>query len=126
MISSLSPLCTNLNGTDSPAGAYYQSIVGTEYDWNFTTVSQPNLANRRISQPRGRVSNFPFDGRGSGLGQPHYSSVDPGSAVFVPLTRVLTTMADSRWLNSHERNVPRQAFKNGDGRLERPPGLQWR
>ncbi|KAF9523934.1 alcohol oxidase [Crepidotus variabilis] len=40
---------------NSPAGAYYQSIVGSAYDWNFTTVPQPNLANRRISQPRGRI-----------------------------------------------------------------------
>ncbi len=40
---------------DSPAGAYYASLLNTEYDWNFKSVPQPNLGNRVISQPRGKV-----------------------------------------------------------------------
>ncbi|KAJ2922756.1 hypothetical protein H1R20_g14329, partial [Candolleomyces eurysporus] len=40
---------------DSPAGAYYQSIVGSDYDWKHVTVEQPNLNNRDISWPRGKI-----------------------------------------------------------------------
>ncbi|KAJ2911986.1 hypothetical protein MD484_g8424, partial [Candolleomyces efflorescens] len=40
---------------DSPAGAYYQSIVGSDYDWKHVTENQPNLNNRDISWPRGKI-----------------------------------------------------------------------
>ncbi|KAF9522776.1 hypothetical protein CPB83DRAFT_800200 [Crepidotus variabilis] len=40
---------------NTPSGAYYQSIAGTEYDWNFRTVPQTNLGNRTISELRGKV-----------------------------------------------------------------------
>jgi len=41
--------------TDAPAGAYYTSIVGTDYDWKHKTVPQPKLNNRVIDWPRGKV-----------------------------------------------------------------------
>ncbi|KAF3934729.1 hypothetical protein ABW20_dc0106762 [Dactylellina cionopaga] len=31
------------------------STLGTVYDWNFTTIAQPNAANRKFTQPRGKV-----------------------------------------------------------------------
>jgi len=40
---------------NEPAGAYYSSIVGTEYDWQHVTVPQPHLNNRVISWPRGKI-----------------------------------------------------------------------
>ena len=40
---------------DTPSGAYYSSIVGTEYDWQHVTVPQPNLTNRVVGWPRGKV-----------------------------------------------------------------------
>jgi choline dehydrogenase len=40
---------------DTPAGAYYSSIVGTDYDWQYVTVPQPNLNNRVVGWPRGKV-----------------------------------------------------------------------
>lgn len=40
---------------DSPAGAYYASIVGSEYDWRYVTTNQPRLNNRDIYWPRGKV-----------------------------------------------------------------------
>ncbi|KAF4611184.1 hypothetical protein D9613_007289 [Agrocybe pediades] len=42
-------------GINAPAGAYYSSIVGTDYDWKYTTVPQPNLNNRTIYWPRGKI-----------------------------------------------------------------------
>ncbi|KAF9477061.1 GMC oxidoreductase [Pholiota conissans] len=52
---------TGLTGDDvassinPPDGAFYSSIVGTDYDWQHVTVSQPNLNNRVVSWPRGKV-----------------------------------------------------------------------
>ncbi|KXN90305.1 Versicolorin B synthase [Leucoagaricus sp. SymC.cos] len=40
---------------NTPSGAYYSSIVGTDYDWKYVTVPQPNLNNRVISWPRGKI-----------------------------------------------------------------------
>ncbi|KAI0339756.1 GMC oxidoreductase [Trametopsis cervina] len=40
---------------DIPANTYYQSLLGSSYDWNFNTVKQPNANNRPISWPRGKV-----------------------------------------------------------------------
>jgi len=40
---------------DPPAGAYYASLLKTEYDWDFKSVPQPTLGNRVVSQPRGKV-----------------------------------------------------------------------
>ncbi|KAH0583196.1 hypothetical protein H2248_011080 [Termitomyces sp. 'cryptogamus'] len=38
-----------------PAGTYYNSLVGTSYDWQHKTVPQPNANNRMLSWPRGKV-----------------------------------------------------------------------
>jgi choline dehydrogenase len=40
---------------DPPDGAYYSSIVGTDYNWQHVTLPQTNLNNRVISWPRGKV-----------------------------------------------------------------------
>lgn len=40
---------------DIPGNAYYSSLLGSSYDWNYMTVQQPNAANRAISWPRGKV-----------------------------------------------------------------------
>lgn len=40
---------------DTPSGAYYTSIVGSDYDWQHVTVPQPNLNNRVVGWPRGKV-----------------------------------------------------------------------
>ncbi|KAF7773694.1 CAZyme family AA3 [Agaricus bisporus var. burnettii] len=39
---------------DALSGAFYASIVGTDYDWKDTTVSQPHLNNRSNSWPHGK------------------------------------------------------------------------
>jgi choline dehydrogenase len=46
---------TTNESKDTPSGAYYTSIVGTEYDWQHVTVPQPNLTNRVMGWPRGKV-----------------------------------------------------------------------
>ncbi|PCH36474.1 GMC oxidoreductase [Wolfiporia cocos MD-104 SS10] len=40
---------------DIPSFAYYNSLIGTSYDWNYETVPQPNASNRELSWPRGKV-----------------------------------------------------------------------
>ncbi|KDR81161.1 hypothetical protein GALMADRAFT_1122939 [Galerina marginata CBS 339.88] len=40
---------------NTPAGTYYSSMVGTEYDWQHGTVPQPNLNDQTIGWPRGKV-----------------------------------------------------------------------
>ncbi|EKM50834.1 uncharacterized protein PHACADRAFT_264347 [Phanerochaete carnosa HHB-10118-sp] len=43
------------NSIDIPGNAYYSSLLGSSYDWNYQTVVQPNAANRQITWPRGKV-----------------------------------------------------------------------
>ncbi|KAG6846157.1 hypothetical protein H0H93_015682, partial [Arthromyces matolae] len=38
-----------------PSGTYYNSLVGTSYDWQHKTVPQPNANSRVLSWPRGKV-----------------------------------------------------------------------
>ncbi|EJU03853.1 GMC oxidoreductase [Dacryopinax primogenitus] len=40
---------------DVPGEAYYSSLLGTTYDWQYMTVPQPNVGNRALSWPRGRL-----------------------------------------------------------------------
>ncbi|KIY66684.1 GMC oxidoreductase [Cylindrobasidium torrendii FP15055 ss-10] len=40
---------------DTPDATYFDTLTNTEYDYNYTTVSQAGLNNRPISWPRGRV-----------------------------------------------------------------------
>ncbi|KAF9035618.1 GMC oxidoreductase-domain-containing protein [Panaeolus papilionaceus] len=43
------------DGVNAPAGAYYSSIVDTDYDWKHITVPQEKLNNRVIPWPRGKI-----------------------------------------------------------------------
>ncbi|PPQ72740.1 hypothetical protein CVT24_012634 [Panaeolus cyanescens] len=43
------------DGVNAPAGAYYSSIVDTDYDWKHFTVPQEKLNNRVIPWPRGKI-----------------------------------------------------------------------
>lgn len=38
-----------------PGNAYYKSLWSSSYNWNFSTHSQPNVGNRVLSWPRGKV-----------------------------------------------------------------------
>ncbi|KAK7060181.1 hypothetical protein VNI00_000946 [Paramarasmius palmivorus] len=40
---------------NEPANTYYNSVVGTEYDWSYTTAKQSGLGDRTTSWPRGKV-----------------------------------------------------------------------
>ncbi|KAG6909527.1 hypothetical protein DXG01_017084 [Tephrocybe rancida] len=40
---------------NTPAGAYYSSLLYTPYDWQYKTVPQPNAAQRPFDWPRGKV-----------------------------------------------------------------------
>ena len=41
--------------TDPPANAYYNGLVGSSYDWHYTTVAQPGANNREITWPAGKL-----------------------------------------------------------------------
>lgn len=48
---------------DPPAGTYYNSVLGTSYDWAYKTTPQPNAGDRILPWPRGKVghsSSFTF------------------------------------------------------------------
>ena len=34
---------------------YYDSLVGTSYDWSYATTQQTNLSDRSLTWPRGKV-----------------------------------------------------------------------
>ncbi|CDO69444.1 GMC oxidoreductase [Trametes cinnabarina] len=38
-----------------PVNAYYAGLPGTSYDWQYTTVKQPNANNRALPWPRGKL-----------------------------------------------------------------------
>ncbi|KAH8986115.1 GMC oxidoreductase [Lactarius akahatsu] len=38
-----------------PGNAYYQSLWNSPYNWNFSTLGQPNAGNRVLPWPRGKV-----------------------------------------------------------------------
>ncbi|KAF5316355.1 hypothetical protein D9619_006854 [Psilocybe cf. subviscida] len=40
---------------NSPAGAYYASIVNSEYDWQHVTAPQTHMNNRAVGWPRGKT-----------------------------------------------------------------------
>jgi choline dehydrogenase len=40
---------------DVPANAYYSSLLGTSYDWQFVTDPQTHAAGRALPWPRGKV-----------------------------------------------------------------------
>ena len=40
---------------DSPGGTYYNSLLGTSYDYAYKTVPQMNAGNRVLTWPRGKV-----------------------------------------------------------------------
>ncbi|KAI0637465.1 GMC oxidoreductase [Trametes polyzona] len=40
---------------DVPVNAYYSGLPGTSYDWQYTTVKQPNAGNRVLPWARGKV-----------------------------------------------------------------------
>ncbi|PPQ80723.1 hypothetical protein CVT25_001843 [Psilocybe cyanescens] len=44
-----------IEGINSPSGAYYSSIVGTEYDWLHVTTPQTSMGNRSVGWPRGKI-----------------------------------------------------------------------
>ncbi|KAH9479090.1 GMC oxidoreductase family protein Mala s 12 [Psilocybe cubensis] len=44
-----------IEGINSPSGAYYSSIVGTEYDWLYVTTPQTHMNNRSVGWPRGKI-----------------------------------------------------------------------
>lgn len=40
---------------DVPANAYFSSLLGTSYDWQFQTVAQPGAGGKALPWPRGKV-----------------------------------------------------------------------
>jgi len=40
---------------DVPANAYYSSLLGTSYDWQFVTEPQTHAGGRALPWPRGKV-----------------------------------------------------------------------
>lgn len=41
--------------SDTPADTYYNSLVGSAYDWAYNTVAQAGLSNRALYWPRGKT-----------------------------------------------------------------------
>ncbi|KAJ3887051.1 hypothetical protein GG344DRAFT_56382 [Lentinula edodes] len=45
----------NITQINTPADTYYNSLVGSEYDYAYQTAQQAGCANRNVSWPRGKV-----------------------------------------------------------------------
>lgn len=66
---------------DIPANAYYSSLLGTSYDWKYTTVPQPHLGNRQLSWPRGKVLGGSSAVNGLYLVRPSQLEVDANAGL---------------------------------------------
>ena len=86
--------------TDPPSDTYFATIVNSDYDWRHVTVPQPNLNNRSVGWPLGKVRS-----------QLSSIQIDFNVAAVAP--------KDSRRFFCDEWHVPRQAVEDRDGCLER-------
>ncbi|KAF8512330.1 alcohol oxidase [Gautieria morchelliformis] len=64
------------NSIDIPGNAYYSSLLGTSYDWQYQTVPQANLKNRPIPWARGKVLGGSSAVNGMYLVRPSQLEVD--------------------------------------------------
>jgi choline dehydrogenase-like flavoprotein len=66
---------------DIPGNAYYSSLLGTSYDWQYQTVPQPNLQNRQIPWARGKVLGGSSAVNGMYLVRPSQIEVDSNAGL---------------------------------------------
>ncbi|EMD39391.1 hypothetical protein CERSUDRAFT_47053 [Gelatoporia subvermispora B] len=66
---------------DVPGNAYYSSLLGTSYDWAYTTVPQPSAGNRSLPWPRGKVLGGSSAINGMYLVRPSAEEVDAWSSM---------------------------------------------
>ncbi|KAF8962403.1 hypothetical protein BDZ97DRAFT_1824884 [Flammula alnicola] len=76
-----------------PAGAYYSSIVGTDYDWQHVTVPQTNLSGRTIGWPRGKVLGGSSAMNAMYLVRPSIAEMDAWDAIIQPQVQADNTSA---------------------------------
>ncbi|KAI0684004.1 GMC oxidoreductase [Cytidiella melzeri] len=66
---------------DTPALTYYQSLLGSSYDWSYTTVNQSGANNRPITWPRGKVLGGSSAINGMYMVRPDKDEVDAWAAL---------------------------------------------
>ena len=66
---------------DSPANAYYQSLLGSSYDWSYKTTPQSGANNRAISWPRGKILGGSSAVNGMYMVRPTKTEVDAWAAL---------------------------------------------
>ncbi|KAH8832410.1 GMC oxidoreductase [Flagelloscypha sp. PMI_526] len=78
---------------DYPQSTYYTSLVGTEYDWKFTTQPQGSGGNRQFSWPRGKVLGGSTAINGMYMTRPHRTEVEAWEGIISPQD----SSAASKW-----------------------------
>jgi choline dehydrogenase-like flavoprotein len=79
--------------SDIPGNAYYQSLWGTPYNWNFPTLPQHYAANRTLPWPRGKVLGGSSAMNGMYIVRPSQIELDAWPALSAPGDAT----AASRW-----------------------------
>ncbi|KAF8584262.1 GMC oxidoreductase [Ramaria rubella] len=69
------------NSIDIPGNAYYSSLLGTSYDWQYQTVPQTHLQNRQIPWARGKVLGGSSAVNGMYLVRPSEIEVDANAGL---------------------------------------------
>ncbi|KAF5341211.1 hypothetical protein D9611_006106 [Ephemerocybe angulata] len=82
---------------DAPAGAYYESIVGTDYDWKHNTEKQPMLNNRGIYWPRGKILGGSTAMNAMYLVRPSQIDVDSWQSLLESAQDIDVSGSASRW-----------------------------
>ncbi|KAI0758529.1 hypothetical protein BC629DRAFT_1726530 [Irpex lacteus] len=66
---------------NTPANAYYQSLLGSAYDWAFTTTAQSGANGRTITWPRGKVLGGSSAINGMYMVRPTKTEIDAWAAL---------------------------------------------
>ncbi|GBE82510.1 alcohol oxidase [Sparassis latifolia] len=72
------------NQINTPGNTYYNGLVGSSCDWAYLTVPQPNVANRQLSWPMGKVIGGSSAINGMYLVRPSQIEIDAWAALVSP------------------------------------------
>lgn len=102
---------------NSPGGTYYNSLLGTSYDYAYKTVPQTNAGNRVLTWPRGKVLGGSSDVNGMYIVRP--------SAVQVSAWSKLISADTWSWDNLLSAMKKSETFTPPSSSVESTAGMQY-
>ncbi|KAI0698246.1 GMC oxidoreductase [Cytidiella melzeri] len=104
---------------DTPAYAYYQSLLGSSYDWAFNTINQAGANNRPISWPRGKVLGGSSAINGMYMVRPSQQEIDAWAAL------VPGGSENWSWDSMFEGMKASETFTPASSAVQQAGDIQW-